>query len=227
MEISFYSNKCALKDAIRIIKRAKNPCWKRRNQLISYSKELISANSSILSLYPEIEEYEQEEFEKLVSSFESISSVTVKEEALCAVCQKNCLEEALSVFENAAEESGTPFRTPDALQASLETRTEHLEEIEKKQESQKRIAQVGDKMGRLNTAANFIESLISLQGEGVSRASYEEAFSAAQTESTFFELEEILARKRRNLTIRRWVSAFFVFLFFLSILFFRPLFPSL
>ncbi|KAI5192283.1 hypothetical protein NECID01_1877 [Nematocida sp. AWRm77] len=212
MEIAFHSNKCALKDTLRILKRAKNPCWKRRKQLLSYSESLICTNNTILSLHEEISLEDQKEFLRLLDQFNDAASTHVKEDSVCFICMKNCLEET----------DGSP--TVEEV-SEEEVAAHHVPEEQRRRGAD--IKNVSQKMDKLNTAANFLESLVTLQNEGINQSSYDTAFSTRYSQNNLVELEEILQRKRRTLLMKRWLGTLFVFLCFLSLLLIKPLFPSM
>ncbi|KAI5187334.1 hypothetical protein NEHOM01_2101 [Nematocida homosporus] len=203
MEIAFYSNKCALKDTLRIIRHAKNPCLKRKQQLTEYSEGLIGTNQSIISLHPNISQDEVSEFTKLVDQWHSLNSTATTGNNYCLVCLKNCLEshtESLPSQSTTIEEPQLPPKTQD-------------------------IKDVADKMERLHEKAQFIEAVVTVQNERIDQTSYDTQFSAEYSQNHLVELEEILRRKKRSLLIKRWLGALFVFICFLSLLLLRPVFP--
>lgn len=203
MEVAFHSNKCALKDSLRIIRIGKNPCWKRRRDLFSYSEGLIAANKNIVALNTGISDYAQSEFKELEQMFIGLSNTkTSTEEDKCSVCLKNCLEDL--------KEEELRILSDEEIMAHRSTREEQ-------------IAEVADRMGRLNNKTEYIESVINMQNEELERITYNSA--AEYTESHLRELEETIRRKKRALFIKRWLSGLIVFFCFLSLLLLKPFVP--
>ncbi|KAI5162746.1 hypothetical protein NEAUS03_2077 [Nematocida ausubeli] len=206
MEIAFHSNKCALKDSLRLIKIGKNPCWKKRYQLFKYASGLISANESIISLKSDISEYNMQEFNELIAQYTAHANIFISRKGECVVCLKNCLED---------------LQNPEAalfLDEEIIT-TRSSPEMEMTDE---KIAQVADKMKRLNTKTEFMESIINMQTEDLDRVSYSSTSVVDYSESHLSQLEEALRKKKRAVIIKRWLGGVVVFFCFLSLLLLRP-----
>lgn len=211
MEIAFYSNKCALKDTIRLIRHAKNPCLKRRKQLLSYSNGLISTNKSIISLHQNISPEEQKEFLRLIDQIAALSSsFAQRENEKCPVCLINCIPPSKELSSAEEERELEKISNINLIECPFpENKTE-------------KIADVAEKMERLNNKAQLVESIVSLQGDTLNRSVYDTHFSIEYSQSHLQELEDIIRRKKRNMLLKKWFGAVFVFLCFLSLLFMRP-----
>lgn len=210
MEVAFHSNKCALKDSLRLIRIAKNPCWKRRAVLLSYSKQLISNNKNIASLYTGISESAQDEFSKLEKQFaslESIASPSVSKEETCPVCLDNCLVEL-----DGKSHSDSFSCDKAVVYYEEETGTTKTEKIERVAEAMKRLA----------TKTEYIESVISMHKEELDKIEYINASAQEYSENHLLELERTIRRKKRALFIKKWISGLIVFFCFVSLLFLRP-----
>ncbi|OAG29629.1 hypothetical protein NEDG_00762 [Nematocida displodere] len=271
MEIVFHSNKCALKDALRIMRRAKNPCWKKRQQMVDYSSGLICTNKSIICLHEGISTEDQAEFKRLVDQFAAISQQAEDNRHKCFICLKDCLAsevgpaghtnvlnkpEELSTFaltdsqpanpenpenpENLTNSEPTtivartnPETLPLALdhevlqignelRGILEDASMPATEAAASDARTENVAEVAGRLERMATTASFIESVVTLQSEGLERSAYETGVSYDHSANNLLELEELLERKKRTLLIKRWIGAILVFFCFLSLLFLKP-----
>ncbi|KAI5167173.1 hypothetical protein NEIRO03_1700 [Nematocida sp. AWRm78] len=206
MEIAFHSNKCALKDSLRLIKIGKNPCWKKRYQLFKYSEGLINTNENIIALHSEISEYSLQEFIELQNQYIALANTFISRQGECTVCLKNCLE-------GVADETPNNKLSEDEITAY----TNSPELFREKQ-----IAQAADKMKRLNTKTEFMESIINMHKEELDRISYTNTSAIEYTHSHLAEMEEALARRKRAILLKRWLGGITVFFCFLSLLLLRP-----
>ncbi|KAI5190727.1 hypothetical protein NEMIN01_1192 [Nematocida minor] len=209
MEIAFHSNKCALKDSLRLIKIGKSPCWKRKSKLLSYSEGLISSNKNIISLHAGISEHEKNEFTKLEEQFINLSNTTVSSKGECAVCRRDCLEDLSNEqrIEDTADERIVAY-----YDREQESRTSKIEEVT-------------GRMERLNTKAEYIESIINMHKEELDKLAYNNTSSLEYSESHLLELDGIMRRKRRALFIKKWLSGLLVFFCFVSLLLLKPFIP--
>lgn len=207
MEVAFHSNKCALKDSLRLIRIAKNPCWKRKSILLQYSEHLISTNKNIISLYAGISEEALNEFVKLEEQFVNLANTVVSENDKCPICEKDCL----AVPEDPSTEKALPDKKPLPYyeEETEQTRTEKIEKV-------------AEAMKRLATKTEYIESVISMHKEELDKVEYTNSSAVEYSEAHIQQIERTIERKKRALFIKKWISGVIVFFCFVSLLLLRP-----
>lgn len=222
MELAFYSNKCALKDAMRMIKRSHGMEDSRRKHLVSYSTGLIGTNESIIELHSGILPEEREEFRRLVEQFKHLEPASErKSEHKSQPFTQPVVNPTQPPQPQTQPQEETQMQ-PQQSTAQTEETCRIDSERGNSSERARNIEQVAEKMQRLSATASFVESVVALQGENLDRPAYSTLDAVENTNRHVQELEEILLRKKRALLVRRWIGGCFVFLCFLSLLLLRP-----
>jgi hypothetical protein len=247
METCFYTNMCALRESLGILRKARGLCKKRQKQILSYTIGLIDTNETIYSLHNEISQRELSEFNSLYQEYMDIVRGMAVEET-CKVCGKNCLQEGFCEEEPervpeedaSEEESDGCVDTRPTSELRVVGDEEMLgmaQELRGALSSSEKfivghssrsaeIERIFSKMKSLDRTARFVESVVDLQGEGI-----EHTFDAFKdmdmcTKDAVGDLEAALKRKKRNQMVKRWACGSFVFLLFASLLIVKSLLPS-